>query len=194
MKPIHVVLLLMLALVLAAPMLSAQPRWALDKGSIAIGGNMSYSVAGGMVQGFNDKTSAELTPYCYFFTSSNIGIGGEVYLSSSSRENGESSTTIGIGPSVLLAFADSSYAWYPYLQLGVMFASASERSPNVESGNTKSGSGYALELAGGATYKIGRHVGVTVLAYYQAQRVTVDDEVNTGKLYGLRVGITGFIF
>jgi Outer membrane protein beta-barrel domain len=194
MKTFHAVLLVTLALVLAVPLLSAQPQWALDKGSIAIGGNMSYSVAGGMVQGFNDKTSAEITPYFYFFTSPNIGVGGDIYLSSSSRKDGESSTTLGIGPSVLLAFADSSYAWYPYLQMGLLFATASESSPYVESGNTKSGSGYALELAGGATYKVGRHVGITVLAYYQAQRITVDGEVNTGKLYGLRVGITGFIF
>jgi hypothetical protein len=136
----------------------------------------------------------DLQPYAYWLTSQNVGVGGELYLSNTSREDGESSTMMGIGPSLLLAFADSSYDWYPFLQVGGLFAWLSEKSPYVESGNLKSGSGFALELGGGGTYMLGRRAGITLQLYYQAQWITVDAEKKTGKQYGMRVGITGFIF
>jgi hypothetical protein len=189
-----VVLIALSVILLDTPDLGAQPRWALDKGSVAIGGHASFGIAGGMVQGFNDKTTVDLSPFAYYLTSSNIGIGGLVYVNSSSREDGESSTTMGVGPSLLLAFADSSYSWYPFLQLSALWASASEKSPYVETGQVKTGSGFALEFAGGGTYMLGRHVGINVQGYYQIQWITVDAETNTGKQYGLRVGFTGFIF
>ncbi len=193
MKPLFLILLGSMMFVPQNPLFS-QPGWALDKGSVAVGGTASVSVAGGLIQGFNDKTTVDLKPFAYWFTSPNVGVGGELYLSSSSRKDGESSTTIAIGPSVLLAFADSSYTWYPFLQLGGLFASVSEKSPYVESGNQKSGTGFALELGGGGTYMLGRRAGITVQLYYQAQWITIASEAKTGKLYGMRVGVTGFIF
>jgi hypothetical protein len=194
MKSVAVFLITLSLLLLGGADINAQPRWALDKGSVAIGGHASFGIAGGMVQGFNDKTTIDLAPFAYYLTASNIGVGALVYVNSSSRKDGESSTTMGVGPSLLLAFADSSYSWYPFLQLTGLWASASEKSPYVESGQVKTGSGFALEFAGGGTYMIGRHVGINVQGYYQVQWITVDAESNTGKQYGLRVGITGFIF
>jgi hypothetical protein len=194
MKRVTIFPILLSVLLFDGPDLRAQPQWALDKGSVAIGGHASFGVAGGMVQGFNDKTTADLAPFAYYLTSANIGIGGLAYLNSTSRTNGESSTTMGFGPSLLLAFADSSFAWYPFLQVSALWASATEESPYVESGQQQSGTGFALEFAGGGTYMIGRHVGISVQGYYQVQWITVDGETNTGKRYGLRVGVTGFLF
>lgn len=172
----------------------AQPGWALDKGSVAIGGTASYSVAGGEVQGFNKKSTASLTPYAYWFTSQNVAFGGELYLENTSRDQGESSTTLGIGPSALFTFADSSLSWYPFLQTTALLAWISQSSPYTTTASTVSGTGFGLELAGGGTYMIGRQVGITALLYYQVQWFTVDSESRRGNQYGLRLGLTGFIF
>jgi len=173
---------------------NAQPSWALDKGSVAIGGTASYSVAGGEVQGSNKKSTASLTPYAYWFTSQNVAFGGELYLENSSRDQGESSTTLGIGPSALFTFADSSFTWYPFFQTTALLAWISQTSPYTTTATTVSGTGFGLELAGGGTYMIGRQVGITALLYYQVQWFTVDSESQRGDQYGLRLGLTGFLF
>jgi hypothetical protein len=172
----------------------AQPRWALDKGSVALGGTASYNVAGGEVQGFNKKSTASLTPYAYYFTSPNVAFGGELFLESSSRDQGESSTTMGIGPSALFTLADSTFAWYPFLQMSALLAWISQSSPYTSTGTTATGTGFGLELAGGGTYMLGPHVGVTALLYYQVQWISVDTVTETGNQYGLRLGLTGFLF
>jgi hypothetical protein len=172
----------------------AQAQWALDKGSVAVGGTASYSRAGGEVQGFNKKTTVSLNPYVYFFTSQNVAFGGELYLENSSRDQGESSTTLGVGPSALFTFADSTSSWYPFLQMSALLAWISQSSPYTTTASTVSGTGFGLELAGGGTYMIGRHVGITALLYYQVQWFTVDSESKSGNQYGFRVGLTGFIF
>lgn len=191
---------LIIGIVLAAALLtgahcaSAQPSWALDKGSIAIGGTASYSRAGGEIQGFNKKTTASLSPFAYFFTSQNVAFGAELFLENSARDQGESSTTLGIGPSALFTFADSTYSWYPFLQTSALLAWISQSSPYTTTASTVNGTGFGLEIAGGGTYMIGRRVGITALLYYQVQWFTADSESKTGNQYGLRLGLTGFLF
>lgn len=177
-----------------ASLAQGQPTWALDRGSVLIGGSASYYEAGGEAQSFSTKKSWDVLPYAYYCISPNVALGGAFLLSSETRSGYESNTFAGVGPGLMAYFADSTSTVYPFVGLNLYYAFLSSENLGSSSGTLRSLHGYAFELTLGGTYMMNRYVGITGMLYYQGQQLSEDGDWKGGKRYGYRIGLTGFIF
>lgn len=177
-----------------ASLVQGQPTWALDRGSVLIGGSASYYEAGGEAQSFSTKKSWDVLPYAYYCISPNVALGGAFLLSSETRSGYESNTFAGVGPGLMAYFADSTSTVYPFVGLNLYYAFLSRENLGSSSGTLRSLHGYAFELTLGGTYMMNRYVGITGMLYYQGQQLSEDGDWKGGKRYGYRIGLTGFIF
>lgn len=170
-------LALMLALLLLAPSLVQAQSYAIDKGSLMIGGTAGFSSTGG--DGSDDRlTQIFINPSLQYFVTRGLAFGGDVAVQHFSQGDG-GSTTYGVGPAVTYFFGGDERPVYPYLSGSVQLLRGHDDETSV---------GYGASA--GAIMMLMDAVGLDGSIYYQ----TTEDDDFSRNTFGLAVGIAAFVF
>ncbi len=175
-------------------------QYAVDKGSILLGGSASYTSSRTRVGAAEQQdriNNLALSPRAQLFVAPGLGVGAEVDFSRSSTA-GQSATAIGGGPIVGYYFGRGPRLWHPFLEAS---GAALHRSRNNgllgDEGNTE----WQWRGTAGLLFLLSHGVGVNTGVFYQGthtrqaqftpQRTEVNVDSNT---YGLAIGISAFVF
>lgn len=172
--PVHIALTL--AILSLAPTLVQAQSYAIDHGSIMIGGTAGFSSSGS--DGSDDRlTQIFINPSVQYFVTRGLAFGGDVTLRHFSQGDSES-TTYGVGPAVTYFFGGDERPVYPYLSGSVQ----------VLGGESTSSLGYGASA--GAIVMLMDAVGLDGSIYYQK----LDGDDFSSDTFGLAVGIAAFVF
>jgi hypothetical protein len=171
--------------------------YAVDRGSVLIDGQASFTSTGAEVNGeeADDRvTQLSISPSLQYFLLPGLAVGGEIRFSRRSDED-DTSWAYGIGPAVTYYFgAAADRYWYPYL--GATFQLIREERNRDEGPDPADITTRGYKGAAGAVFMISRSVGFNVELFYQVFEQELEDsdaefEANT---YGLAIGISAFVF
>ena len=177
-------------LIIAAPIAAQSPDAPTDRGSKILSGtaSVSHTSSGGGV------TNVSLQPSLLYFMADRVALGGGIGLSYADGENA-SVTTWSLGPELRFYFKSSSAKTLPYVGAAVRFGASNADSDISEGADA---SFWALEGVAGLTFMLSRQVGVAGEAFVSRDEQTFDtqlaDVTNSATRFGLRFGITAFIF
>lgn len=183
-KTLIITLMLMLAGTVAAQ------DFPTDKGSVILGGSMSFTSLGGDLYKVGDKntTITILAPSVGYFISPNILIGGRISLVSISK-GGASSSVTSFGPEVGYYFgstdkADIKGSSYPYVK--AMFLYTTDGDDNWTSFGGRVGLDYMLSNA------VALDAGVT----FQSDSFSPDGASGSvsGTTLMVSIGVMAFIY
>lgn len=175
---------------LATPSDLLAQDFAIDRGSVVIGGTVSYTSQGGELFENTDGdrlNSLLLNPFALFFVTRGLGIGGDFFVQKASQGD-QSVTTLGIGPSVAYFFGGPENTAFPFVSGGLEYANLSSTGFDA--------SGFGFNFGAGVAFMVSRGVAVTTQASYEVLNLSVDqlDESFSGNGFGLRAGISAFLF
>lgn len=186
------VILLVLGMALILPAYIFSQDYAVDKGSIMVAGSAGFASAGGDLNEVNDEglTVISVNPVFLYFIMPNIGVGGDFeYLSTSQGD--ASSTFLGLGPTVAYFIGNENSTMLPFVSVALLYGSSSiEHSDKIESTDMN------FEFSGGAVLMAAKNVGFRASVFYlmQSHKLKDADESTKGSVFGLRVGVNGFVF
>jgi len=193
------VLGIMAVAVMVVPVANAQPGFAIDKGSMAIGGTASFSMSGGDLYkdaDDNSETSFSLAPMALYFVIPNLAVGGEVSFGRDSQGD-YSNTSYGIGPKVLYAFGKQESMTYPYLSAGFGYLSHTTNNTYNDVEYESKTTGTSIKVAGGVFLMPGQqHLGINIEAGYVMDSLKGDEdnaESVSGNQIVVNVGLIGFL-
>jgi len=120
-------ILAVFAVLLALPVRSfVQRAYAVDKGSVIVGGSASFTSLGGKeLRGEERTTVITLDPSFSYFVAPHVAIGAALNLVSISGQ-GESDTFVGIGPTVSYFFGNQDSKAYPFLSGSFVYSSSED--------------------------------------------------------------------
>lgn len=197
------IIILAMALLVAATVSSAEGP--VDKGSMIVGGEVSFSSQGGDAYENDDGdgvTNIGFSPFLAFFVAPSIAVGGEILYEKSSQGD-YSQSTFGVGPTVAYFFnldatrTEVKGTVYPYVQAFFKYAKYT------------SGPGYDFKRTvtyfggkGGIMYMLTEHWAVNTNLYYQSENYKQtepevpegEDDSVSGNTLGFNVGVTAFLF
>lgn len=165
---------------------SAQPAYAIDKGSFLVGGT-----AGFQSQGYEDvdgrQTTITLNPTAGTFIVPGLAIGGEAIITRTSFDD-LSSSTLGIGPFLAYFFGGPDSGTFPYFSGGVSYVS------NDTEGTTLSG--FGADVAAGVAIMLARNAAISLEGFAQFSSLSADGfEGSLGSnTFGARGGVSVFIY
>jgi len=182
-------LMLVLAMLLVPAAVAAQ-EYPVDRGSMVLGGSVSWSSAGGDLYegGDGDRLNTLLlNPEIMYFIAPGLAIGGELYVQRASQGDADV-TTIAVGPAISYYFGGPTSSVYPFLSAMVGYA-------DMGAGGFDA-SGLAFGATGGAAFMLSNSVALTGGLTYQLQKLSVDeiDESVDGDTFALQFGIQAFLF
>lgn len=96
----------LIVVLLFAPARVAAQEGPTDRGSVVLGGSISWSSLGGELYEDSDEeryTSILLNPVALFFVAPGLAVGGDLYVENESQGNADA-TTIVVGPAVAYFF------------------------------------------------------------------------------------------
>lgn len=167
---------LTLALLLAAPALLGAQSYAIDRGSLLVGGSAGFTSSGS--DGDDSRLSQLLVnPQIQYFVTRGLAFGGEITVHRTSFDD-SSGTYYGGGPSMMYFFGGDERPVYPYLSANLQLLRSGDE--NV----------FGYRAAGGAIVMLVDAVGVNGSLYYQA----MEDDISSSDTYGLALGIAAFVF
>ena len=175
----------LLSLLLASPAV-AQPTFAVDKGSILLGGS-----AGFQTQGFEDVegriSTITINPVFGIFLTRGLAVGAEVIINRTSFED-VSVNTLGIGPLLAYYFGGPESQAFPFLSGGVAYVSNSNDGFDT--------SGVGADISAGVAIMMARNAALTFEAFAQFVSLSAEgvDESTGANTYGVRAGVNVFIF
>jgi hypothetical protein len=183
----------LLAFAIAPGLLQAQ-GYAVDKGSVNVGGTASFVSSKADVADVSQPriTTLSLAPHLLFFVAPGLAVGGEAMFGRVSSD-GNSTTQYGIGPAINYYFGHEDRNWYP-------FVGASARVSHLN-GNGNLGSDFRdLRASAGLLFLLSRSVGINSEFYLSRTHTTFESPVTLEELdsntsaFGLAIGISAFIF
>lgn len=178
---------LALFLGLASPALAQD--YAIDQGSVVLGGTVSFSSQGGdLYEGFDGDrlNTLLLNPSALFFVSPGLAVGGDVYVQRVSQGDA-SLTTLGIGPEVRYYFGDAASTTYPFIGASIDYASLSS-----DDGDDATGFGYGA--AAGLAFMLSPTVALTAEVDYSRSNLSFDSIDIDGNEIRLELGISAFLY
>lgn len=183
--------LIVITVLLCASHVKAQPKYAVDQGVLTLNGSLGFSSQIFSQTGFTNSTltTISLSPQISYFVISNLAIGGTVNFVSQSQ-SGSSLTQVGVGPTIAYYFGDQSVTVYPFVQGSFFYNSLSSGSGN--SSSTASGVGF--EADAGITSMLAKNIGLTLAAFFQYSSYSQNNARFNISTFGVKVGITGFLF
>lgn len=159
---------------------------AVDRGSINIGGDATFSSFGSSADTDDSRTTQLLfNPAVEYFIIPGLAVGGEVVLARASRD-GSSSSTVGVGPRLSYYFGRGERTFYPYLSGTVSLL----RTSFDGNGDQESNSSVGYRGSGGILFMLSQGVGITGEVFYQGRD---SDDFNTNA-FGVSFGISAFVF
>ncbi|MEM8599205.1 MAG: hypothetical protein AAGF99_04735 [Bacteroidota bacterium] len=124
------------------------------------------------------------------FVAQGFALGG-LFLGQLQSQDGITVSTFGLGPEVSYFFKLPYQDIYPSIAVAGILSSVTVNQGDFEA----SENGFAFQASAGATFMLGRQVGVTVEGYYLAERLNQeDDDALQGDTLGVRGGLTIFLF
>jgi outer membrane protein W len=156
--------------------------YATDRGSFLIGGTAGFSSQG--FDGGDRITTVLVNPQFGYFIVPGLAIGAEISVSSISF-GGDSVTDLGIGPFLAYFFGDATSTMFPFVGAGMAYTSSD--------GDLTTLGG---EVQAGLVFMVARNVGLTTAAFgrYTSTSVSGFSGSLSGNAFGVRAGVTAFIF
>lgn len=179
------IMLSALALVLLLPArLFAQKTYAVDRGSMIVGGSVGFSSFGGDFRGEDRLTLISINPSLLIFVAPHVALGGTINFTSLSS-GGATDTFFGIGPTVMYFFGDAQSKTYPFLSGSLIYGRDNDAFTKID-----------FRFAGGAAFMIAKNVALSGSAFYVIESVRHKDagKSTSGNTFGAELGIAAFIF
>ena len=181
---------LLVSVLLALPTSATAQAYAVDRGSVVLGGTVSWSSSGGDLYENVDGdryTSLLLSPRVLYFVAPGLGIGGDLYVESASQGD-EDVTTIAVGPAIAYFFGSPESTAYPFVGGFVGYGTTSTSGID--------GSGLAFGATVGVAFMLSDAVAVTAGGSYGVVNMNIDqlDESFGGNTIGLELGVEAFLF
>lgn len=178
------------SLVLALATTASAQDYAVDQGSLVLGGTVSFTSEGGDLNENADGDRANsllLNPSVLYFVTPGLGIGGDLYVEYASQGD-FSATAIGVGPEVAYFFGGPDSSVYPFVAGTISYVSLSS--------DFFDASGIGFGLSAGAAFMLTQSVALTAQADYEISNVTFEQTDNTesGNTFRLAMGIAAFLF
>jgi hypothetical protein len=137
---------------------SAQPEYAIDKGSFVLGASGAFTSQGGDdLYGDERLTIFTVNGSLLYFVIPNLAIGGNFSILTESL-GGESETLVMIGPEIDYFFGDIDSEVDPFIGGSFTYSNLSDAF-----------SATFIKFHGGIAYMITTHVGLVSQAYYQLE-------------------------
>ena len=167
--------------------------YAVDKGAVTVGGEISFASAGGDLNEVNGEkaTLMLLNPSLGYFFMPNVCIGGELLYASTSQ--GDSKVTgLGGGPFAAFYIGDEYSRMYPFIGASLMLVSGQTENGEV----TLEESQMDIKFCVGATMMAAKNVGLTGKVYYLMESYKPEgaDESISGNQIGLSMGVSAFLW
>jgi hypothetical protein len=184
----------MLLLAGMVPTVTQAQSYAVDRGSVLIDGQASFTSTGAEVDGedVDDRvTQLSITPSLQYFILPGLALGGELTLARA-WDDDDSNTVYGIGPAVTYYFGAGERPWYPYLGGSIQFTHEERDSddgpdlPDVSFRTYKGAAGLLFMMSPG--------VGINAELFYQLASQDTGDLDLERDIYGLAVGVSAFVF
>lgn len=173
--------LILLVLLLLSPIrLFSQKSYAVDRGSIILGGTAGFSSTG--ENGGDRFTRIALTPSLSYFLVPNLAIGGNATYSRFST-SGFSSTFFGIGPTIAYYFGDMNSKSYPFVSSSFFYGRQLDFSSRID-----------LRFSSGVAFLIAKNVAITGEAFFLLINTIDAGPEDNGNSFGIEIGISTFIF
>jgi opacity protein-like surface antigen len=164
-------------LVLASPPALAQ-SYAIDQGSLMVGGSASFTSTGSDDSDDDRFSSLLVRPMVQYFVMPGLAVGGELMLTRFSSGD-QSATAYGVGPEVTYFFGGSERQLYPFVSAGFQFNRSEDE-------NT-----FGYGASGGAVFMLTSSVGLNGSLYYR--KIDYEDFGGNNTI-GAAVGISAFVF
>lgn len=163
---------------------TAGPTYALDKGSLIVGGEGSFTSTG--FDGDDNRSVALLVnPAVQYFVRPKLALGGELNLARFSAGD-QSVKLFGVGPRITYFFGGPDSRLHPLVSGSVSWVRSSY-------GDDRSDSQAGYRAAAGALYRLTRSVGITGEVFSQGEIEDSDEDLGLNT-FGLQFGIAAFVF
>jgi hypothetical protein len=151
---------------------AGNPAYAVDKGSLIIGGNAGFASMGGAARNDETMTVITLNPSVLYFPIPNVAVG-----------NAE--TFYGAGPELGYYFGDRFSKILPFVTLGYIYGK--HQNEYTES---------LLRFSAGRIYLVAKNVGLSGELYYLVENYDVENSGSSvsGYTFGVALGIAAFVF
>jgi hypothetical protein len=179
---IRVAALLLPLLALLTIPASAQ-SYAVDRGSVLVGGSAGWSSADTGDDSSGRFTTLLLNPSALYFVAPGLAMGGDATLVRYGRDD-NSSTSVGVGPTIAYYFGGGPRPVYPFLSANIHYARGGL-------GTDGAYSTWNYSASAGAVAMLADAVGINGSLYFRNDRDDVDNWHNT---VGLAFGISAFVF
>jgi hypothetical protein len=184
--------LALISLVVAAPL--AAQKSPIGEGTWIVGG--SASLVGSHQNGGTNTTSFSIAPLGLRFLAPRVAVGGNVLLGYSSNSFA-SGWSYGIGPSLRYYFGDPTGKTFPFVSGSVIgqWANSTLKHPATNQDPDVDSHVVLLDASVGITQMLATHVGLTGELFYDHRDAKSGTLITaTVHDYGLRFGITAFVF
>jgi hypothetical protein len=164
---------------------SAQPEYAVDKGSFVLNTSGMFTSQGGDdLYGDDRLTTFMLNTSLLYFVIPNLAIGGNFELLTASL-GGDSETLFGIGPEIDYFFGTEETNLYPFIGGSFLYSNLSDAY-----------SATFINFHGGINYMLTTHVGLLGQAFFQLENYNPegDGDSLSGNTFGLAFGISAFLY
>lgn len=173
-------LTLLLVLILSPVQLFSQTKFPLDKGSFMIAGSGGFSSVSG--DGSSRVTWLTASPSVAFFVVPNlaVGVNGNLLRFSVS---GNSSTFLGMGPSIAYYFGNMNSKSYPFVSSSLFFGRQLDSFSQIN-----------LQFSTGVAFMIAKNVAITGQTFLQFENSIHDGPDDNLNRFGIEIGISTFVF
>ncbi len=176
----------------ATAMPAAGQSWAVDRGSLRLGGTASFTSSGSSfdgVDGDDRTTQLGISPSIEYFFVPGLAIGGTLSVGYLSSGDDDDATSFGIGPSITWFFGGSEpKSTWPFIGAQLLYS----RTSFGDDDDDLTGFGYQAD--GGLMFMVSNAVGIEAALFYrrlEQENGPFELDVDT---FGLQVGVSAFVF
>jgi hypothetical protein len=186
------------ALVLAMALPCSAAYYAIDKGSIQLGGSIGFESWGGDLYEIDGdgQTLLAFEPFAGYFLMQNLLLGAHVEFTSESQGD-YTRSVFGIGPVVRYYFGGEYSKYFPFIAARLDYRTTSVDFGDVEPppGVFEDVTNMSYGFAGGLTTMVSKNVGIRAALFYMIDSEEPEDEDSVdGNRLGIRIGVESFIW
>lgn len=188
--------LLALVGVFLVPSLAQAQSYAVDKGSVLIGGDVNITGSGLFGPDAARIWQVQFNPNAQYFVAPGLAVGGNLRLNYVSNSEYYRSSSYGVGPTVSYYFGQSERKLYPYMSAGIGLIRLTTRSVASIGGDSMETKSTTLgaDMSGGLLFMLTRGVGLSGELFYNAQNFSGKIDGVDQNTFGFRIGISAFVF
>lgn len=186
--------LTIIALFLILPAFLFAQEYAVDKGSMLVGGSAGFmSLSGDLYEDADEEGSTQfwVSPSVLYFIMPGLGVGADLNFSKYSQGD-YSETEMGIGPTVAYFIGDANSSMYPFVSATYLFGTETDKYDSQEMKHTET----SIMFRGGVMFMVAKTTGIGIAGFYDmdSRKHEDADEATKGNAFGVSVHIASFIF